>query len=275
MVGCGQAFFPLLFFNGRGGKILLGTRKESSPLLAQRLAQLSLSPFRQLLDTGMASPSVASEPMPKDWTELPDNLPEPQQDRAAFHLLGHPLPALIDLPSTASSEETVDLFNASLAGPILLFVYPKTGVPGKPNPPGWDAIPGARGCTPHLASVAQYLPTLRARQSNVTVYGLSTQSRDYQREVKQRLKLPFDLLSDADRQFTKALDVPTFTVEGESYLKRMTLLLQDGQITRVDYPIPRPDQAAHRALDLLRTDGELMQEVEARDAAAATAKSPT
>ncbi|PWZ00125.1 hypothetical protein BCV70DRAFT_200287 [Testicularia cyperi] len=192
---------------------------------------------------------------------------EAVEDRAAFHLLGHPLPALIDLKSTSGG--TVDLFTLSLSRPVMLFLYPRTGVPGQAPPAGWDAVAGATGCTPHMTAVASHLPTLLAKEPELKVFGLAINPPDYQAEAKERLKLPFDLLSDSELQLTKALDIPTFQLNGQSYFKRMTLLLRGGQITRLDYPIPRPDQAASRAMQLLRSEQELMDEVEARDAATA------
>lgn len=191
------------------------------------------------------------------------------QDRAAFHLLGHPLPALIDLASTSGT--TVDLFTLSLRQPVMLFLYPSTASPLRPTPNGWADIPGASGCTPHLTSVSSHLDTLRCKEPNLKIFGLSTQSHSEQVEAKHRLALQFDLLSDEKHELTNALEIPTFQLDGRSYLRRMTLLLRGGQITRVDYPIPVPQHAAKSAEALLRSEQELMDEVEARDAAAAKA----
>ncbi|GAC75229.1 hypothetical protein PANT_14d00097 [Moesziomyces antarcticus T-34] len=191
------------------------------------------------------------------------------EDRAAFHLLGHPLPALIDLVTTSG---TVDLFTLSLRQPIMLFVYPSTASPLRPTPAGWSSIPGATGCTPHLGAVNSHLAQLLAKEPELKIFGLSTQAHAEQVEAKHRLGLNFDLISDEKEELTTALDIPTFEVEGKRYLKRMTLLLRSGQITRVDYPIHVPAEAAKRAEDLLRSEQELMDEVHARDAAAARAQ---
>lgn len=191
------------------------------------------------------------------------------EDRAAFHLLGHPLPALIDLASTSGT--TVDLFALSLRSPILLFLYPSTASPLRETPASWSTIPGATGCTPHLTTASSSLQNLLAKEPSLEIFGFSTQSHAEQLEAKQRLNLKFDLLSDEKEEFVRALDIPTFEVEGKRYVKRMTLLLNSGQVTRVDYPIKEPQEAAKRAEDLLRTEQELMDEVEARDAAAAAA----
>ena len=140
---------------------------------------------------------------------LPDNLPVPHDDGACAHLPGLKLPQLA-LPTTAGS--TVDF--SSLPGRRVIFFYPKKGVPGKNPPPSWDAIPGARGCTPQNCS-------FRDEQANLLeagvkqVFGVSTQSSDYQREALERLHLPYLLVSDEKLAFTHALNLPTFEFEGE------------------------------------------------------------
>ncbi|TKY84759.1 hypothetical protein EX895_005839 [Sporisorium graminicola] len=196
--------------------------------------------------------------------------PPANEDRAAFHLLGHPLPALIDLASTSGT--TVDLFTLSLRSPIMLFLYPSTSSPLRATPATWSTIPGATGCTPHLTSVNAHLPTLLAKEPELKIFGLSTQPHAEQLEAKTRLGLKFDLLSDETDALREALDIPSFEVEGRRYFRRMTLLLRGGQITRLDYPVDVPQEAARRAEGLLRSEQELMDEVEARDAAAAAAR---
>ncbi|EST05072.1 Redoxin [Kalmanozyma brasiliensis GHG001] len=192
------------------------------------------------------------------------------EDRAAFHLLGHPLPALIDLASTSGT--TVDLFTLSLRQPIMLFLYPSTASPLRPTPAAWSTIPGATGCTPHLTSIPPHIPRLLVKQPSLAIFGLSTQAHVEQVEAKQRLNLPFGLLSDEKEELLQALEIPSFELEGKRYFRRMTLLLQGGQITRLDYPIHVPQEAGSRAEGLLRTEQELMDEVEARDAAAAASQ---
>lgn len=192
------------------------------------------------------------------------------EDRAAFHLLGHPLPALIDLASTSGT--TVDLFTLSLRQPIMLFLYPSTSSPLRSTPSSWSSIPGATGCTPHLTSVNAHLSRLVSKEPDLKIFGLSTQAHAEQVEAKQRLGLKFDLLSDENEQLRQVLDIPSFECQGKKYLKRMTLLLRGGQITRLDYPVTVPEEAAKMAEGLLRSEQELMDEVEARDAAAAAAK---
>ncbi|PWN53282.1 hypothetical protein IE53DRAFT_310526 [Violaceomyces palustris] len=197
----------------------------------------------------------------------PEGLPVPEQDKACFHLLGHPLPALIELDSTCGSK--VDLFMLSLSRPVMIFAYPKTGRPGQQVPTGWDLIPGARGCTPHLCSVRDSIQPLLAAEPDLVIYGLSLQDTEYQREAVRRLELPFHILSDSKLELTTALELPTFEVQGETFLKRFTLLLRGGQITRVDYPIFPPHKAAESALGLLVPEEELARIVDERDAAEA------
>lgn len=196
-------------------------------------------------------------------------MPNGTEDRSAFHLLGHPLPALIDLASTSGT--TIDLFTLSLRQPILLFLYPSVSSPLRTTRSSWSTISGASGCTRSLTTVSSHLPALLAKEKELAIFGLSTQPQAEQVEAKQRLGLKFDLLSDEKEELTKALDIPTFQVEGTRYVKRMTLLLRGGQITRVDYPIEKAEEAAKRAEGLLRSEEELMNEVEARDAATAAA----
>ncbi|SPO26654.1 uncharacterized protein UTRI_03945_B [Ustilago trichophora] len=192
-----------------------------------------------------------------------------REDRAAFHLLGHPLPAIIELASTSGTA--VDLFTLSFRRPIMLFLYPSVSTPLRPTPAAWSTIPGATGCTPHLNSITPHIPSLLSKEQNLAIFALSTQPHIEQVEAKHRLNLPFDLLSDEHEELCKVLEFPSFQVEGKRYFKRMTLLLRSGQITRLDYPIEKPEHAAKSAEGLLRSEQELMDEVEARDAATAAA----
>jgi peroxiredoxin len=158
-------------------------------------------------------------------------------DGAARHLKrGVRMPDL-SLPTTAGREVNL----ARLSGMTILYCYPWTGSPGRPDPPNWDHIPGAHGSTPQ----AQGFRDLHAgfQQVDAAVFGLSTQPTAYQRELVDRLGLPFELVSDEQFALQRALELPTFATGGVTYLKRLTLALQDGRIERVYYPIPAP--AAH------------------------------
>jgi peroxiredoxin len=137
-----------------------------------------------------------------------------------------------------------------LPGRTVLYIYPRTGRPGEPTPDGWEAIPGARGCTPQSCGFRDHFSALKAA-GVAQVYGLSTQDSAYQREVAERLHLPFAILSDADLALTRALDLPTFVAAGMTLLKRMALVLDDGVITKVFYPVFPPDKNAEAVLGWL------------------------
>ena len=177
---------------------------------------------------------------------LPDNLPIPQDDGACAHLSGVKMPPLA-LATTAGS--TVDL--SSLPGRSVIFCYPKTGVPDKNPPPEWDAIPGARGCTPQNCSFRdEYANLLQAGVKQV--FGVSTQSSSYQREARERLHLPYLLVSDEKLALAHALNLPTFEFDGETLIKRLTLIVDDGIITHVLYPVFPPDKSAADTLQWIK-----------------------
>lgn len=169
-----------------------------------------------------------------DWSAIP----APLDDGAAAHLLGARLPS-VPLPATDGS--TVDL--ASLPGRTVVYAYPRTGRPGMANPEGWDMIPGARGCTPQSCSFRDHFAELR-RLGVDHLFGLSTQTTEYQREAAERLHLPFRLLSDAELRLTRAMDLPTFEAGGETLLKRLTLVIDGGRIVHLFYPVFPPDRSA-------------------------------
>lgn len=141
------------------------------------------------------------------------------------------------LPTTAGRAINF----ARLPGRAIIYCYPWTGRPGSPNPPRWDDIPGAHGSTPQTEAFRDLYPGFR--EVDAAVFGLSTQSTDYQRELVERLKLPFELVSDEQFAFQRALSLPMFATGGVTYLKRLTLAIKDGRIERVYHPIPAP--AAH------------------------------
>src|SRR5882757_11365778 len=181
-----------------------------------------------------------------DPTVLPTGIPVPEDDGAARHLAGLKLPS-VSLPATNGAR--VDL--SKLKGLTVVYIYPRTGVPGQPSPDGWDAIPGARGCTPQSCSFRDHFAELK--QLGVgQLYGLSTQDSEYQREAADRLHLPFPVLSDAKFVFTRAVDLPTFTVAGMTLLKRMALVVDDGVVAKVFYPVFPPDQNAAEVVAWLR-----------------------
>jgi peroxiredoxin len=182
-----------------------------------------------------------------DPTYLPPDIPVPQDDGAARHLTGMKLPDLA-LPATSGAEVNL----ARLTGRTVLYIYPRTGVPGADLPPGWDEIPGARGCTPQSCGFRDHFAELKTLGVS-HVFGLSTQDSDYQREAAERLHLPFAILSDAELKFTRALKLPTFSTAGMTLLKRMALVIDDAAIVKVFYPVFPPDKNAAEVVAWLRT----------------------
>jgi peroxiredoxin len=177
---------------------------------------------------------------------LPTNIPAPQDDGAAIHLTGMALP---DVSLPATSGPAVNL--SKLKGRTVVYIYPRTGVPGVANPDGWDQIPGARGCTPQSCSFRDHYGELK--QLGVSqLCGLSTQDTAYQREAAERLHLPFPVLSDERLEFTRALKLPTFVAAGMTLLKRMAWVIDDGRITKVFYPVFPPDKNADDVLTWLK-----------------------
>ena len=179
---------------------------------------------------------------------LPLNLPRPVDDGAADHLRHMPMPR-ISLPSTAG--RMVDLSNLS-APRTAIYCYPMTGVPGVPLPEGWDMIPGARGCTPQTCGFRDRHQELLQLQAEV--FGLSTQTTEYQLEMAGRLQVPFEILSDADFRLCDALRLPTFEVDGMQLLKRLTLIIRGGRIEHVFYPVFPPNQNADEVLRWLKSN---------------------
>jgi peroxiredoxin len=138
-----------------------------------------------------------------------------------------------------------------VAGPVILYAYPMTGRPDRALPEGWTDIPGARGCTPQSCAFRDHHAELRALGA-AEVFGLSTQSPQDQAEAAARLHLPFALLSDAQLTLARALDLPTFEVEGKPLLRRLTMLVQQGRITQLRYPVFPPDSDAGSVAGWLR-----------------------
>ena len=180
---------------------------------------------------------------------LPAGIPAPQDDGGARHLKGMRLP---DLALAATDGARVNL--SKLKGRTVLYIYPRTGRPGVDLPTGWDAIPGARGCTPPSCSFRDHATDL-TRLGVAHLYGLSTQDTAYQQEAATRLHLPFALLSDEHLQLTTALKLPTFVTSGMTLLKRMAMVIDDGVITYVFYPVFPPDKSAEEVVQWLKETG--------------------
>ena len=180
-----------------------------------------------------------------DIHTIPEDLPIPEDDGAADHLLNAVVPP-IALDTTTGDTVRLD----QLEGRTVLFCYPRTGRPDEELPPGWNAIPGARGCTPEACGFRD--AHRQFSDLGVRVLALSTQPSDYQSEMADRLHLPFPVLSDERLELTTALGLPTFETSGWTLLKRLTLVVDGGRIEHVFYPVFPPDGHAPEVLDWLR-----------------------
>ena len=183
---------------------------------------------------------------------LPPDLPVPQDDGRARHLPGAKLPD-VALPATGGG--TVNLFK--LKGRTVLYIYPRTGVPGVDPPPGWNQIPGARGCTPQSCGFRDHFTELKGL-GVAHVFGLSTQATADQKEAADRLHLPFPLLSDAGLDFATNLHLPLFMTAGMTLLARMALVIDDGTIVKTFYPVFPPDQNAAEVVAWLRNPARVI-----------------
>jgi peroxiredoxin len=181
--------------------------------------------------------------MEVDWSKIP----APVDDGGTAHLRGLKLPSV----SQQATDDTMVTLS-ELPGRIVVFAYPRTGEPGKiALVDDWDMIPGARGCTPQTCAFRDLYAELKAAGAS-HVFGLSTQSNAYQAEMASRLHLPFPVLSDEKLRLTKALNLPTMEVAGLTLIKRMALIIDDGRITHVFYPVFPPDRNAGDVLDWLK-----------------------
>ena len=187
--------------------------------------------------------------MASDFTTLPDNLPVPEDDGAADQLPGRDLPEL-SLPSTSGAD--INLREAAADRTLVLYIYPRTGKPGEPLPPGWDDIPGARGCTPQACSFRDSHAELE--RLGARVHGLSAQTLEDQHEFAERTHLPYALISDPELELVRALDLPTFQTAGMTLYKRLTLIARKGRIEHVFYPVFPPDRNAADVKNWLETN---------------------
>jgi peroxiredoxin len=170
---------------------------------------------------------------------LPANLPVPEDDGAADHLVGMELPSLV-LESSLGPADVRDF--------EVIYVYPRSGRPGVPQLPGWDETPGARGCTPESCAFRDLYPDL-----GVPVAGLSAQTLDDQLEFAERNRMPFPVIADPERKLAGALSLPTFEIAGRTLYKRLTLVAEGGRIVKVFYPVFPPDANAGEVLAYLRS----------------------
>ena len=185
--------------------------------------------------------------MSTDYSSLPGDLPAPVDDGSADHLPGSEVPA-VTLPSTLGGE--VDLAQAA-RGRLVVYVYPRTGVPGEPLLDGWDDIPGARGCTPQSCAFRDTQAELAGH--GATLIGISAQSPQEQAEFARREHIPYPLLSDRGLKLAAAMGLPTFETSGLTLYKRLTFVAERSRIVKVFYPVFPPDRNAGDALAWLES----------------------
>lgn len=181
-----------------------------------------------------------------DLYSVPPNLPVPIDDGACGHLVGMQVQP-IALPATTGGLITLPDERARWT---VVYAYPRTGVPNRDSPPGWDEIPGARGCTPQNCAFRNHHAELQAL--GAAVYGVSTQTTAYQQEMANRLHLPYPVLSDERLELTRALRLPTFQFAGETMIKRLSLIIEAGRIVHVLYPVFPSDSDAPQVVAWLR-----------------------
>src|SRR5688500_10758879 len=181
-----------------------------------------------------------------DLYSTPPHLPVPTDDGACEHLPGLTAP---DLPLPATTGGTLSVA-AQPARWTVVYAYPRTGTPDQVSPPGWDEIPGARGCTPQNCAFRDHYAELQSL--GASVFGLSTQPTAYQLEMATRLHLPFPVLSDEQLQLTHALRLPTFRYQEWTLLKRFSLILEGDRIAHVIYPVFPSNADAPAVLAWLR-----------------------
>lgn len=182
---------------------------------------------------------MGTEEQSPPWEEIP----EPEDDGEADHLVGQSVPP-VEL--TATDGQSVDL--SSYFDRIILFCFPKMGrTSDEPDPDGWEKIPGAYGCTEESCSFRDHYQEL-TQLGAAEVFGLSLQSSEHQRDTQARIEPPYEFLSDADHKLTDGLRLPTFEVEGEIFNKRLTLVILDGRIEHVFYPVYPPGEHAEEVI---------------------------
>jgi peroxiredoxin/DNA-binding transcriptional MerR regulator len=225
--------------------------RDSITELNQMIAFLTARRDRLVhrLENG-ASRTLNQESSMTDYTTLPENLPVPEDDGAADHLPGTALPALALQATDGRTIELADLGE----GRTIIYFYPLTGRPGTDLPEGWDAIPGARGCSTEACDFRDHYADLQ-RAGVPRVFGLSSQDTDYQKEIVERLHLPFPMLADEKLALADELRLPTFSAPGRDRLySRLTLVVTNGKIDHVFYPIFPPNTHAQQVLDWVTKD---------------------
>jgi peroxiredoxin len=180
-----------------------------------------------------------------DVYTLPPDLPVPEDDGAADHLPGRMLPQL----TLDSSQGPVSLRQLSIDR-LVLYVYPRTGQPDRPAGPEWNAIPGARGCTPQSCAFRDHAGELEALGARVA--GLSAQPLEEQVEFAERNHMSYPVIADPELKLGAALGLPTFEFEGLTLYKRVTLVVEACAVAKVFYPVFPPDRNAEEVVAWLR-----------------------
>ncbi|KAF2962885.1 hypothetical protein GQX73_g10689 [Xylaria multiplex] len=173
----------------------------------------------------------------KSNSQVPKTIPYPADDGLASHLVGSSIPTELTLVST----QQIPVKLSELPGITILFCYPRTSAPGETVKERWNNTPGGRGCTAEVGSYRDNFASLKELGVS-TIYGLSVQDTAYQKEVKERMGLPYDILSDDKLEFVKAMKMPVLEWEGTSLTKRCTLAIKDGKVVHVWYPVFPPDE---------------------------------
>ena len=181
-------------------------------------------------------------------SKLPSNLPIPEEDGACRHLLNANIPSV----SLANQEGNLLKLKRNDTFRIILYCFPMTGHPEKPLPIGWDSIPGARGCTPQACSFRDHYDDLI--KLNAIPIGLSTQNVNELKEMSKRLKIPYDVVSDANLNFVNLMKLPTFNVNQRVFIKRLTLIIENSIIKKVFYPIFPPDLHINNVINWLENN---------------------
>ena len=177
--------------------------------------------------------------------ELPEDLPVPQDDGACNHLYNKDLP---EIELTGTNGITYDL--SRIKTTVVVFTFPRTGIPGQlPLVDNWNEIPGARGCTPQTCGYRDNYAGFKL--STAQVFGMSSQNPAYQKEMAERLQLPFPILSDERLAFTLAMQLPTFEAAGQTLIKRLAFIAKEGKIVQVFYPVFPPEENARQVLEWL------------------------
>jgi peroxiredoxin len=186
---------------------------------------------------------------PSNLHALPPDLPGPEDDGAADRLPGAQVPSIV-LPATDGRR--VDLAAAAAGdGFLVVYVYPQTGVPGRPPPSDWDSIPGARGCTPQSCAFRDSAGELT--ELGASVFGLSAQPLAEQREFTARERLPYPLLNDSGFRMAEEPGLPTFETGAVRYYRRLTFIARRDKIAKVFYPVFPPQDNAADVIAWLRS----------------------